>query len=135
MLFTNLSSGATNYSWNFGDSSASTGANPSHTYTNAGNFTVTLTAVGLGGTNTLTLPGYISAQAPPPIILTAALSGTEILLSFQSVSNQSYDIQYKNALSNSSWDLLESVVGTGGTLIIGTSVTNSDQRFYRVRVP
>jgi PKD repeat protein len=135
VLFTNLSSGATNYSWNFGDSSTSTAANPSHTYTNPGNFTVSLTAIGLGGTNTLTIPGYVSAQAPPPIILTAALSGTDILLSFQSVSNQSYDVQYKNAQSNASWELLESVLGNGGTLTVITSLTNSDQRFYRVRVP
>jgi PKD repeat protein len=42
--FTNSSSGATSYSWDFGDGGSSTEANPSHTYTAAGTVTVTLTA-------------------------------------------------------------------------------------------
>lgn len=35
----------TNYSWNFGDGGTSTSANPSHTYTTAGTYTVTLTVM------------------------------------------------------------------------------------------
>src|SRR5205823_14445629 len=52
--FTNLSSGATGYNWDFGDGDSSTNQNPSNIYTNAGSYNVSLTAVGLGGTNTLT---------------------------------------------------------------------------------
>jgi len=40
--FTNLSSGATNYNWNFGDGQISASANPIHVYTNTGSFTVML---------------------------------------------------------------------------------------------
>jgi PKD repeat protein len=43
--FTNTSTNASGYSWNFGDgSSVSTQQNPSHTYSSAGNYTVVLTA-------------------------------------------------------------------------------------------
>jgi PKD repeat protein len=42
--FTNASNGATSYSWNFGDNSTSTDANPVHNYSSAGTYTVTLTA-------------------------------------------------------------------------------------------
>jgi len=43
------------YAWNFGDSSASTTANPSHTYATAGVYTVTLTVTdSTGATNTKT---------------------------------------------------------------------------------
>jgi hypothetical protein len=42
--FTNLSTKATTYSWDFGDSNGSTDENPSHTYSADGTFTVTLTA-------------------------------------------------------------------------------------------
>ena len=52
--FTNLSTGATNYSWAFGDGHTSTLTNPANTYTNPGTYSVTLTAVGPGGTNALT---------------------------------------------------------------------------------
>jgi PKD repeat protein len=67
VVFTNLSTGATNYSWAFGDGNTSTLANPANTYTNPGAYTVTLTAVGPGGTNTLTLANYIVVTYPPPV--------------------------------------------------------------------
>ena len=44
--FTNNSSGAVSYNWDFGDGNGSSEANPSHTYTGAGQFAVTLTATG-----------------------------------------------------------------------------------------
>jgi PKD repeat protein len=47
--FTNTSSGAATYLWNFGDGSTSTDTNPSHTYAAAGSYTVTLTASAGGG--------------------------------------------------------------------------------------
>ena len=66
VVFTNLSTGATNYSWDFGDGNVSTLTNPANTYTNPGTYSVTLTGVGPGGTNTLTLTNYIVAVNPPP---------------------------------------------------------------------
>jgi PKD repeat protein len=66
--FANASSGATNYSWNFGDGNASATLNPAHTYTNAGTYTVTLTAVGAGGTNSLARANYIVVTNPPPVV-------------------------------------------------------------------
>jgi PKD repeat protein len=44
--FTNTSSGATGYLWNFGDGTTSTLQNPTHTYSITGTYTVTLTAYG-----------------------------------------------------------------------------------------
>ncbi len=44
VLFTNLSTGATSYQWNFGDGGNSTVTNPTHSYSNAGTYTITLIA-------------------------------------------------------------------------------------------
>ncbi len=44
IYFTNKSTNATRYSWNFGDYTTSTLTNPSHTYSSYGRKTVTLTA-------------------------------------------------------------------------------------------
>ena len=69
VTFTNLSSNSTNYVWNFGDGntiSTSSKTNVTDTYTNAGNYTVILTATGLGGTNSLTNTAYIVVTNPPP---------------------------------------------------------------------
>jgi hypothetical protein len=53
--FTNQSSGAVTYSWDFGDSSPTSSAqNPSHVYTQNGVYTVTLTVTGPCGTSTYT---------------------------------------------------------------------------------
>jgi PKD repeat protein len=43
-IFGNTSSGASSYSWDFGDGNTSSSANPSHTYATANTFTVTLVA-------------------------------------------------------------------------------------------
>ncbi|MCG3164639.1 MAG: hypothetical protein POELPBGB_00398 [Bacteroidia bacterium] len=49
----------TQWLWNFGDGSTSTVQNPSHTYTNVGNYTVTLTASNTNGNDTETKYAYI----------------------------------------------------------------------------
>ena len=54
-VFTNQSTNAWTYSWNFGDASpASNQQNPSHPYTANGTYTVTLTVTGACGTDTYT---------------------------------------------------------------------------------
>ncbi len=50
--FSSAGSGATSYLWDFGDGNSSTQANPSHTYTTAGTYTVILTGTLNGCTNT-----------------------------------------------------------------------------------
>lgn len=66
--FTNTSLGATSYSWNFGDAGNSTSSdeNPTFTYPSAGTFTVTLTTVGAGGSNTFTKE-VIIAEKPKAV--------------------------------------------------------------------
>lgn len=49
VTFSNSSTGATNYSWNFGDGNSSTMAAPSHEFDLGGDYTVILTATDLQG--------------------------------------------------------------------------------------
>jgi PKD repeat protein len=75
VTFTDASSGSpTSWSWNFGDGGTSTAQNPSHQYTSAGIFDVTLTATNAGGNDVETKTGYITVTAPPPP--TANFTGT-----------------------------------------------------------
>lgn len=54
VLFTNVSSEAFTYQWNFGDNTAlSSEKNPEHTYNVAGSYNVTLTTVGTNGNNSI----------------------------------------------------------------------------------
>ncbi len=62
VVFTDTSTGAINsWLWDFGDTATSTGQNPSHTYTAAGIYTVTLTVTGPEGSDTQTRSSYITA--------------------------------------------------------------------------
>ena len=52
------------WSWDFGDGGTSTAQNPSHTYSNAGTYTVKLTATNAYGSDTNTKTDYITVTAP-----------------------------------------------------------------------
>ena len=66
MQFTDQSSGSiTAWDWNFGDGSPHSSAqNPSHTYNNAGDYTVTLTVTGSGGSNSKSLTIHVTVPSP-----------------------------------------------------------------------
>jgi len=70
VAFTDTSTGSpTTWSWDFGDGSTSSEQNPSHTYTRAGAFTVSLTARDGSATDTKSVPGYITVtSADEPVI-------------------------------------------------------------------
>ena len=62
--FTDTSSGTpTGWAWDFGDGTASSAQNPSHTYTAAGTYTVTVTASNSAGNDTATRTGLISVTS------------------------------------------------------------------------
>jgi len=72
VTFTNRYTGAASYTWDFGDGNSATNDNPVHTYTNAGSYSVTLTATGAGGTNALTRTDYIVVINPALLVVTPA---------------------------------------------------------------
>jgi hypothetical protein len=62
--FTDQSTGPpTQWIWYFGDGETSTEQNPSHTYTKAGSFTVSLVVTNAAGTDTETKTGFINVAA------------------------------------------------------------------------
>ncbi len=67
VTFTDLSTNApTSWLWDFGDGHTSALQNPTHTYTVAGSYTVSLTATNAGGSNTKTRVSYVAATKPAP---------------------------------------------------------------------
>lgn len=72
--FTNTSSNSpTSYSWSFpgGNPSTSTQANPVVTYSNPGNYTVTLLATNAGGSDSEVKSNFITVNASPILSITA----------------------------------------------------------------
>ena len=61
VAFTDKSTGnPTAWKWNFGDGTSSTAKNPTHKYSKAGKYTVTLTAKNAAGSNTVKKSNYIT---------------------------------------------------------------------------
>jgi len=65
--FTDQSTNATSWSWNFGDGGTSTAQNPSHTYTAEGTYTVTLAATNACGSDNEVKTDYITVMSSPDI--------------------------------------------------------------------
>jgi len=103
--FGDLSSGPViSWSWDFGDGGTSTAQNPSHEYTSAGTYTVSLTVTSEICSDTETRISYITVFAPPAADFAGdPTSGyAPLTVSFTDLST--------NSPTSWSWDL-----GDGGT--------------------
>lgn len=68
--FTNTSTGATIYAWDFGDGGSSTVCSPTYSYPNIGTYTVTLVATNTNGcssTSTFQVDVQVAPMAMPPL--------------------------------------------------------------------
>jgi len=64
VTFTDTSSGSpTAWTWDFGDGTTGTAENPSHTYSSAGTYSVSLVASNTAGSNMTVQPDYITVSA------------------------------------------------------------------------
>jgi len=81
-------------------------------------------------------PRAANRQATPtgPRFNTPTLNGQNFVLSWGTTVGQRYQVEYKNALNAPTWTPLGSeVLGNGSTFSITNSITNSPQRFFRIR--
>ncbi len=136
VYFTNLSSAATSYDWDFGDGNTSADANPSNFYVNPGTYTVALTALGPEGTNTLMRSDYIVlTNVPPPVIEAISVSNGTVTLTWSAVAGQKYRVQHNADLGGTNWiDLSPDVTASGPTASATDPATPEAQRFYRVQL-
>jgi PKD repeat protein len=100
--FTDLSTNSpTSWDWNFGDGSAHVYTqNPSHQYTSAGTYTVTLTATNGCGSDGETKTGYITVTSPPPPV--AAFVGSPTSGDYPLTVN--FTDQSSNSPTSWDWD-------------------------------
>jgi len=73
--------------------------------------------------------------APPPMITNAVLSNDVLVITWSSISGQTYRVQYNTVLGTTNWtDLPPDVTATDTTASQVDSNLSDAQRFYRVMV-
>jgi len=82
--------------------------------------------------------GSIATNCGPvlvqPTITRVARAGTTNTVFFPSVSGQTYTLEFKNALTNTTWTaILPSSNGNGGAISLKDTAATVPTRFYRVR--
>jgi uncharacterized repeat protein (TIGR01451 family) len=77
--------------------------------------------------------GPVASPSSPSMTTGPATGEGEFTLSFPTTNGETYTVQYKNALGDSTWTDLETVTGTGGVIqIIDEDSQVQPSRFYRV---
>lgn len=99
----------------------------------AGSFSVTLRASNNGGTGSANLALTIGPEPLPTIDSSPVQNG--ILLSFLTLTNRSYEVDWLSNLFSNDWMTLTSQIpGNGATQSVSGAVTNAPARFYRLKV-
>lgn len=113
------------YSWNFGDGGNSTAANPSHTYTSAGNYTATLTVTDNNNASAnatviiIVNPAVINVLRSTAIDLSATLHGKKLSVTGNVVVKDGNGATVSGAVISVRWTKPD------GTMVFQTATTSS----------
>src|SRR6266498_1643395 len=125
-VFTNSSSGATSYLWDFGDGSTSTETNPSHTYAAAGSHTVTLTAsAGAGCMNSVQHSVTVNANPVAAFSAPAVCEGAATVFSNSSTGAASYSWNFGDQSSPSTDTNPSHTYAAAGTYTVTLTATSA----------
>jgi hypothetical protein len=98
-----------------------------------GNFPVTLRAINGGGTGSTNLNLTLNLEPPPHIDSVTMQNGFS--LSFLTLTNRLYSVEWINNLLNSNWTaLISGIPGDGTTKTVTDAATTDINRFYRLKV-
>ena len=135
--FTDTSTGQiTNRFWDFGDGSSTnmTISAFAHPYIEAGSYSVTLTVSGPLGVSTLSRANYI-VVSELLLITDIEISSPDVIISFASSPNQSYQLESTDTLTPANWTAAVSSIPGNGSIVTVTHPggAGSNFRFYRIR--
>ncbi len=107
----------------------------SHTWTNAGDFTVTYTAFNTDNPNGVSTSAVVHVNLPaPPFISGMTLTGSTFQLTFSTQTGVTYYVDMAtNLVSPVAWQTLGSLTSYATNATSSDSNATNAMRFYRVR--
>ncbi|MEI2722106.1 MAG: PKD domain-containing protein [Verrucomicrobiota bacterium] len=124
--------------WNYGDGPVVTNASyfTTHTWTNPGDYLVTLTAF-----NADNLPGvstnvliHVEPLLSPELAPSLSASGTNFQIQFPGQAGINYGLEYAtNLAAPTTWLTLKTLTSTGGVVQFTDPAATNAARFYRVK--
>jgi PKD repeat protein len=125
VTFTNNSTGATSYSWDFGDGNNSTLANPVYTYAAGGNYTVTLTATNGNCSDIITIN----------LVGVSVEEAQEVVESINLYPNPATQNATLAVYLNESKDIAVNLIDLSGKLIFNSTITNAGVGENIINIP
>jgi len=139
--FTNTSLYSTSWLWNFGDGNTSTQQNPSHTYPNPGNYTVTLIATDGFSSDTMIITTYVTVYANAVANFTSSndtiCTGSSIIFTNSSTNSNASNWNFGNGNTSTSTSPIETYnnVGTYTVTLIAQNMNGcNDTTFQNILV-
>ncbi len=129
---------ASDVHWDFGDGTQveNAGFNPTRTWTNPGPYVVTATAFNAdhaAGVSATAAVQVIPVEAPE--LGVSAKSATSFVTEFSGQPGLTYEVQVSTDLVPPiSWQVLQTLISTGGPMTIADSYATNQTRFYRLNV-
>jgi PKD repeat protein len=125
VTFTNTSTGATSYQWDFNEDGIvdSTATNPVFNYTVGGTYDVKLTATGPGGANMFTFTDCVTVFSAVTANFTMTVGGSPITSAYEA-TNITFTSTSTGSITSWSWDF-DSIANPGVTTATGTPVVRN----------
>ncbi len=139
VTFTNTSTGATSYGWDFGDGNSSTEENPVHTYADAGTYPVILTAE--AGAITSTHQESVTVSAPVEVTAAYTYVAEDLTLTFTNTSTgaTSYGWDFGDGNSSTEENPVHTYADAGTYPVVLTAeagaITSTHQESITVSAP
>lgn len=126
VAFTNTSTNATSYSWDFGDgTAASTATSPTHVYATEGNHTVVLTATNANGSNTSSNSINVVAGIPPTAAFTYLVTDKTVRFTNNSSNATGYSWNFGDGSAVSTSTSPTHTYATAGNYTVELTATNT----------
>lgn len=124
--FTNLSTGATDWFWDFGDMQTGVDEHPIHNYSDTGYFSITLIALNNGCSDTVVAENmlYVSPPIAQNDITFSCSQGNTFTFTNNSIGDDSFSWDFGDGTTNTTDNSVTHVYASPGMYFVDLTVTN-----------